>query len=200
MPYILGVSFDYHDAAAALITDDEIIAAAQEERFSRKKNDPDLPLRAIQFCCKQAGISAERLDHVIYYENALLKLERIIKSFSVSPSWEKRRYFEKTLNSWLLKTKYSPVDKLADALSLPRHKISYLHHHQAHAASAFYCSPYDEGTVITLDGVGEFETMTISHGKGNDLNQLASVSFPHSVGLFYSAITAFLGFRVNEDE
>lgn len=200
MTYILGVSFDYHDSAAALISEEGILAAAQEERFSRIKNDAALPVQAIKFCCEQAGIHISQVDHIVHYENALLKLDRIIKMSKETDSLEAKTYLNKTINSWLSKVKYSPADKLSQALEVSKNKISCLEHHQSHAASAFYCSPYEEATVVTLDGVGEYETLTISHGTSKGLKKLVSVSLPHSIGLFYSSVTAFLGFRVNEDE
>jgi carbamoyltransferase len=200
MTYILGVSFDYHDSAAALISDDAIIAAAQEERFSRIKNDSRLPINAIKFCCEQAGIQIDEIDHIVYYENAILKLDRIVQFAKKSSDHINSSSFKKTINAWLRNVKYSPTDKLSDALGMPRKKIHHVEHHQSHAASAFYCSPFEEATVVTLDGVGEYETLTISYGTSEGLKKLGSASLPNSIGLFYSAVTAFLGFRVNEDE
>lgn len=200
MTYILGVSFDYHDSAAALISDDTIIAAAQEERFSRIKNDAALPINAVQFCCEQAEIRIDQIDHVVYYENAILKLDRIVQLAKNSSAHANPSYLKTTINSWLRNVKYSPIDKLSDVLKMSRSKIHFVDHHQSHAASAFYCSPFDEATVVTLDGVGEYETLTISHGTNSGLKKLVSVDLPNSIGLFYSAVTAFLGFRVNEDE
>lgn len=200
MTYILGVSFDYHDSAAALISDDAIIAAAQEERFSRIKNESGLPINAIKFCCEQAEIQINEIAHIIYYENAILKLDRIVQFAKNSSDQANSSFFKKTIKAWLRNVKYSPTDKLSDALEVPRKKIHCVEHHQSHAASAFYCSPFEEATVVTLDGVGEYETLTISHGTKAGLKKLLSVPLPNSIGLFYSAVTAFLGFRVNEDE
>lgn len=199
--YILGVSFDYHDSAAALIKDGKILAAAQEERFSRKKNDAGLPILAIQFCLETAGIQAKDLAAVVHYEEPLLRLDRIIgiKSKESDP-FAMAAYRARTFRSWMTKQKFMPAVRLAKELNIPISRIKNITHHQSHAASAFLCSPFESAAVITLDGVGEYETSTISLGTGNKIKKLSSVRLPHSIGLFYSALTAFLGFKVNEDE
>lgn len=196
---ILGLSFDFHDAAAALVGDEGVIAAAQEERFSRQKNDPRLPRHAIDFCLQQAGITARQLDHVVFYEMPLLKFERILRC-SLRGLPQTLEYFLTTMAAWVHKRKLLVGARIAEALGIPRRRVRYVQHHQAHAASAFFCSSFDEATVVTLDGVGEYETATISIGRGNTLDKIAALELPHSIGLFYSAVTAFLGFEVNEGE
>lgn len=196
---ILGVSFDYHDAAAALICDGRIIAAVQEERFSRRKNDASLPTQAIDFCLEAGALRPGDIDHVVFYEDPILKLDRIVRS-----AWEFRRssrsYMSATLNAWIDKQKYAVVSRLSGRLGLGRRHIHCVGHHESHAGVAFYCSPFSEATVVTVDGVGEYETLSISHGQGQQIHRLVSARLPNSLGLFYSAFTAFLGFRVNEDE
>ena len=146
------------------------------------------------------GIQIDAIDYIVYYENAILKLDRIFQFAKNSSGHTDSDFFKKTIKSWLRNVKYSPTDKLSEAFEVPRKKIHCVEHHQSHAASAFYWSPYEEATVVTLDGVGEYETLTISHGTNAGLKKLVSVPLPNSIGLFYSAVTAFLGFRVNEDE
>jgi len=196
---ILGVSFDYHDAAAALVQDGKVIAASSEERFTRKKNDSRLPENAIIFCCDFAGISFNDLDYVVFYEKTLLRFDRILHA-SLFDARKRKTYLWPTIDSWLAKGKFFPEQRLADFLGLPTSKIKSVKHHQAHAASAFYCSPFEQATVITIDGVGEYESATISKVTREGISCLKSNHVPHSLGLFYSALTAFLGFRVNEDE
>lgn len=197
--YTLGLSFDYHDAAAALLQNGEVIAAAQEERFTRRKNDASMPVQAMAFCLQHAGISADQLAAVVFYEKPLLKFERILKS-----SWdrwpESRNYLTAAFQGWIAKGKFDPIGRIAEHLRIPRHRVHLVQHHQAHAGSAFYCSPFEQAAVITLDGVGEYETLSIAYGEGTRITRLASQRLPHSLGLLYSAFTAYLGFKVNEDE
>lgn len=195
----LGLSFDFHDAAAALVGDQGVIAAAQEERFSRRKNDPQLPRAAVEYCLAQAGASPSDLDDVVFYENSLLKFDRILRHSLVGlPAT--RNYLAATIRSWINKGKLHVGDRIADELGLPRNRIRFVRHHHSHAASAYFCSPFEAATVVTLDGVGEYESATLSVGQGNRLKRIAALKLPHSIGLFYSAITAFLGFEVNEGE
>jgi carbamoyltransferase len=195
---ILGISCYYHDSAAALLMDGELIAAAEEERFSRKKHDFDFPIRSIQFCLEEGGISAQDLDYVVFYEKPFEKFERILMSTlqTYPKAW---KVFRESMATWL-------VDKLwirqaiMGELHIPKEKILFTQHHLSHAASAFFASPFEESAVMTVDGVGEWATATYGEGKGTDINLLKEVRFPHSLGLLYSAFTAFLGFQVNEGE
>jgi carbamoyltransferase len=196
---VLGLSFDYHDSAAALIRDGQVIAAAQEERFSRKKNDPRFPKHAIDFCLEQAGIRAADLDRVIFYEKPFVKFDRIVKA-TLARYPESRNYFRNALRSWSIKKKFLALPRIIEHLGIPFWKVRSVSHHDAHAGAAFFCSPFNEATILTIDGVGEYETMSIAVGRGGRIRKIASMSLPHSIGLFYSAFTAFLGFEVNEGE
>ncbi len=196
---VLGLSFDYHDAAAALVCDGEVVAAAQEERFTRRKHDASLPRRAVAFCLEQAGLDASGLDAVAFYERPLLKFDRIV-SAALSGGSDGAGYLDRTLDTWLRQGKFDARERLIEALGIPGERLAWMDHHQAHAASAFFCSPFDTATVVTIDGVGEYETASVSLGSGTRIEPLASLELPHSLGLFYSAFTAFLGFEVNEGE
>lgn len=196
---ILGLSFDYHDAAAALLADGEIVAAAQEERFTRIKHDERIPVKSIEFCLKHCGIRPGDVDRVVFYEKPLKKLDRILHS-SISDGVVNAAYLNKAMQSWIQSDRLSFAQRIHEETGIDKAKVRSITHHLSHAASAFFCSPFTEATVITLDGVGEWETVTVSVGRGNDLQKLYSISFPDSIGLFYSAFTAFLGFEVNEGE
>ena len=195
---ILGISCYYHDAAAALLRDGDLIAAAEEERFSRKKHDFGFPVGAIRFCLAQGGISAQDLDYVVFYEKPFEKFERILMTIlqTYPKSW---KVFRESMITWL-------VDKLwirhhiEQELGVPREKVLFTQHHAAHAASAFLASPFEEAAILTVDGVGEWATATYGVGRGTDIRLFKEVRFPHSLGLLYSAFTAFLGFEVNEGE
>jgi carbamoyltransferase len=195
---ILGISCFYHDAAAALLVDGELIAAAEEERFSRKKHDSDFPRLAIQYCLETAGITAGDLDYVVFYEKPFVKFERILTTaLQVVPkSW---KVFGDAMTTWLL-DKLWVKNLIRQELGVSADRILFSEHHLSHAASAFLCSPFDEAAILTVDGVGEWATATMGRGKGTDIQLLREVRFPHSVGLLYSAFTAFLGFEVNEGE
>lgn len=195
--YVLGISCFYHDAAACLLKDGAIVAAAEEERFSRIKHDSRFPLRAIDYCLREAGIQPNEIDHVAFYEKPLLKFERILSSYlETFPA--SRRAFVEAMKTWL-------GDKLWTR-SLIRQKLRYRkdivfgEHHLSHASSAFLVSPFDEAAVLTADGVGEWTTTAIGLGSGTGLELLREVRYPHSLGLLYSAFTAYLGFEVNEGE
>jgi carbamoyltransferase len=198
--HILGISAYYHDAAAALLRDGQIVAAAQEERFTRKKNDPDFPANAIAFCLRQAGVDAAQLDAVVFYDKPILKFARMLETYlAVAPGgW---RTFPVVLPSWLgeklnlRKTIREEIPGLAS--SCP---ILFTEHHQAHAASAFYPSPFTEAAILTIDGVGEWATTTIGEGRGSEIKILQELRFPHSLGLLYSAFTYYCGFRINSGE
>lgn len=200
----LGISAFYHDSAAALLQDAGIVAAAQEERFTRKKHDPAFPAQAVKFCLNYGGISLSELDAIVFYEKPFLKFERLLetyytfapkglKSFLTSvPVWLKEKVFMKKL----ITEEFSKFEGF-DAKKL---KFLFSEHHLSHAASAFFPSPFEESAVLTLDGVGEWATASIAHGKGNNITILKELKFPHSVGLLYSAFTYYLGFKVNSGE
>ena len=203
--HILGISCYYHDAAAALLRDGTLVAAAQEERFTRKKNDPGFPEQAIAFCLRQAGIQAGDLDYVVFYEKPFIKVERIISS-ALATFPRSLRVFREALLV-LLKEKLWIKDRIRRHLGIDPARILFVEHHLSHAASAFFCSPFREAAVLTVDGVGEWTTAAMGIGtadwNGGGNNRLAlfqEVRFPHSLGLLYSAFTAFLGFEVNEGE
>jgi len=196
---VLGLSFDYHDSAAAIIVDGNVVAAAQEERFSRIKNDASYPRQAIQFCLDYAQLAPCDLAAVIFYEKPARKLERIVTN-ALAHFPRSSSYLYETLKTWAVLRKHAVDTRISEELGIPRSRIVFIDHHLSHAASAFCCSPYEEATVVTIDGVGEYETCTVSHATDRVITKLASTSTPHSIGLLYSAITAFLGFRVNEDE
>jgi len=195
---ILGISCFYHDAAAALIQDGQLVAAAEEERFSRKKHDSDFPRLAIRYCLEVAGLTASDLDYVVFYEKPFVKFERILTtSLQVVPkSW---KVFGDAMTTWLL-DKLWVKNLIRQEMAIPSSRILFSEHHLSHAASTFLCSPFDEAAILTVDGVGEWATATMGRGKGTEIKLLREVRFPHSVGLLYSAFTAFLGFEVNEGE
>jgi len=202
---ILGVSFFYHDAAAALLQDGVLVAAAQEERFSRIKHDAGFPARAIQFCLKQAGIGAPDIDYAVFYEKPLVKFERILTS-AVGTFPRSARSFSEAMITWF-NQKLWIKNRLREHLRLPPCKLLFVDHHTAHAASAMFCSPFREAALLTVDGVGEWTTSATGTAKadwnGKDENAIRlshEIRFPHSLGLLYSAFTAFLGFDVNEGE
>jgi len=198
--HILGISAYYHDSAAALLVDGRIAAAAQEERFSRKKNDERFPRNAVAFCLKRAGLEVSQLDAVVFYDKPITKFARMLESYlAVAPGgWFT---FPRVLPTWLGEkldlrgTIRYELPGLAE-----RCPILFTEHHQAHAASAFFPSPFAEAAILTVDGVGEWATTTIGVGKANDVTLLEELRFPHSLGLLYSAFTAYCGFRINSGE
>lgn len=197
---ILGLSCYYHDSAAALLQDGILVAAAQEERFSRVKNDPSFPRLAIRFCLEQAGLRQEELDYVVLHEKPLLKFERFLTS--TLRYWPKAgSLFQDGSIAWM-KEKLWIRAKIAEQLGVNREKILFAEHHVAHAASAFFCSPFQEAAILTVDGVGEWATAALGVATSSPCNILLSheMRFPDSLGLFYSTLTSFLGFEVNEGE
>ena len=204
MTSVLGISAFYHDSAAAIIVDGEIIAAAQEERFTRKKHDANYPKNAINYVLKEACLKLSEINHIVFYEKPFLKFERLLetyvgfspsgfKSFSMSmPLWLSEKLFQKKMLFDALKEQDNNFNDIK--------KINFSEHHLSHAASAFFSSPYEEAIILTLDGVGEWATTTVSLGKNNKINILKEIHFPHSLGLLYSAFTYFLGFKVNSGE
>ncbi|MBF0587626.1 MAG: carbamoyltransferase [Magnetococcales bacterium] len=201
---ILGISAFYHDSAAALVRDGQVIAAAQEERFTRKKHDPAFPARAIVSCLEQDGVRLSELDHVVFYDKPFLKFERLMetylafaprgfKSFRMAMLvWIKEKLFQKKL----LVDELTKIDAGFDA----QRQLLFTEHHQSHAASAFYPSPFEEAVALTMDGVGEWATTSVGIGQGNRLELTREIHFPHSLGLLYSAFTYYTGFRVNSGE
>jgi carbamoyltransferase len=201
---ILGISAFYHDSAAAIIEDGQIIAAAQEERFTRKKHDPNFPANAVAFCLEYAGVKIDQLDAIAFYDKPLLKFERLLETYyafvpkglssfiTAIPVWLKEKMFLKRLI----------FEELAKVQTFDKKKIKLLfpEHHLSHAASAYYPSPFDEAAILTIDGVGEWATASICYGNGKDVKILKELKFPHSLGLLYSAFTYFLGFKVNSGE
>lgn len=201
---ILGISAFYHDSAAALVVDGKIVAAAQEERFTRKKHDDRFPAHAVRYCLEEAGIDVGHLDAVAFYDKPLLKFERLLETYyAFAPGGFGS--FMKAMPVWVggkLSTRKLLRDGLRDAGATGKEKLKLLfpEHHLSHAASAFYPSPFEEAAILTIDGVGEWSTASICHGKGKGIELLRELKFPHSVGLLYSAFTYFLGFRVNSGE
>lgn len=196
---ILGLSAFYHDSAAALLVDGEIIAAAQEERFTRIKHDQAFPAQAVSFCLNEAGIEADDLDYVVFYEKPLLKFDRLLETYlAFAPSGLKS--FMMAMPQWLKTKLHLPREIRKSLGGAFQKRIAFTSHHESHAASAYYSSPFTEAAVLTMDGVGEWETATIGHGTGNRLHLLKTLRFPHSIGLLYSAFTYFCGFRVNSGE
>jgi carbamoyltransferase len=195
---ILGISCYYHDAAAALLRDGQLVAAAEEERFSRIKHDFSFPKNAIQFCLDTAGIRGSDLDYVVFFEKPFRKFDRILATVlqTYPQSW---KVFRESMITWML-DKLWVGSTIESELSIPKEKVLFCQHHLSHAASAFLCSPFDEAAILTVDGVGEWVTGTYGVGRGSDIRLLRQMEFPHSLGLLYSAFTAFLGFEVNEGE
>lgn len=201
---VVGISAFYHDSAVALVRDGDIVAAAQEERFTRRKHDAEFPLNALQSCLRQAGVAAEQVDYVVFYDKPFLKFERLLetylafaprgfRSFRIAlPVWLREKLFLKDLLARRLK-RLSPTVNWPD-------KLLFGEHHLSHAASAFYPSPFDEAAILTLDGVGEWATSSFAIGSGSRLEIHKEIHFPHSLGLLYSAFTYYTGFKVNSGE
>src|SRR5690349_7261816 len=195
---ILGISCYFHDAAAALLRDGRLVAAAEEERFTRKKHDYEFPQHAIDFCLKTDGIRVADLDYVVFFEKPFLKIERILLS-SMQTFPRSSRVFREAMITWLC-DKLWIKHLIQKQLGVAPSKILFSEHHLSHAASAFFCSPFEEAAILTVDGVGEWTTASFGVGKGTQVRLLKEIRFPHSLGLLYSAFTAFLGFEVNEGE
>lgn len=201
---ILGISAFYHDSAAALVEDGRIVAAAQEERFTRRKHDAGFPRHAIEYCLGEPGGSLAEVDHVAFYDKPFLKFERLLETYvafaprgftsfsKAMPLWLREKLFQKSLLKRRLKA-YAPAYDWEG-------RLLFAEHHQSHAASAFFASPFEEAAVLTMDGVGEWATTSVSVGTGNQLTMRKEIHFPHSLGLLYSAFTYFTGFKVNSGE
>jgi carbamoyltransferase len=199
MTTILGISAFYHDSAAALVVDGEIVAAAQEERFTRKKHDHRVPVNAIQFCLDQAGLTVADIDHVGFYDKPLLKFERLLETYlAYAPAGFPS--FLRAMPLWLKQKLYIPREIDQGLNKQFGKRYVFTEHHESHAASAFFPSPFDEAAVMTLDGVGEWATASFGVGRGNRLHLSHELRFPHSLGLLYSAFTYFTGFKVNSGE
>ncbi|HSG29983.1 MAG TPA: carbamoyltransferase [Thermodesulfobacteriota bacterium] len=196
--YILGISCFFHDSAAAILKDGKLIAAAEEERFSRIKHDFEFPDNAIDFCLEFAGIDAEQLDYVVFFEKPFVKFERLLLS-TLQNFPRSTKLFREAMITWL-GDKLWVKNYLIKKLNISQSKILFSDHHLSHASSSFFCSPFEKSAIITIDGVGEWTTATIGVGEGSDIKILKEINFPHSIGLLYSAFTAFLGFEVNEGE
>ena len=215
--YILGISAYYHDAGVALIKDEEIVCAVQEERFTRKKQDDSFPKESIKYCLKEAGISLDEIDYITFYDKPFIKFERLLStylaeapkgfsSFLLSiPVWLKDKLFLKETLAREFKKLfvelYPEQEKEAKAFKKRMlEKCMFGEHHQSHAGSAFYPSPFEEAAILTIDGVGEWTTTSLAYGKGNTITFLKEINFPHSLGLLYSAFTYYTGFKVNSGE
>ncbi|MCL5028655.1 MAG: carbamoyltransferase [Bacteroidetes bacterium] len=195
--YILGISAFYHDSAACLVKDGKIISAAQEERFTRKKHDYNFPSNAIKFCLEYSGIDSSKLDLVAFYDKPFLKFERLLETYiTYAPVGIKS--FIKAMPLWI-KQKLWMKDYIQKELNY-NGKIIFPEHHESHAASAFYPSPFHEAAILTMDGVGEWTTTSFGIGRGNEIELLEEIKFPHSLGLLYSAFTYYMGFKVNSGE
>ncbi len=198
MTAILGISAHYHDAAAAILVDGEVVAAAQEERFTRRKHDPRFPLSAIEYCLREADLVPSDVDRVAFYDKPLLKFDRFLET-ALDQSPFGLRSFVRNVPEWLHERLRVP-DAVRQALSGRRVPIVYPEHHESHAASAFFPSPFEEAAILTIDGVGEWATATVGVGRGNRVELREELRFPHSLGLLYSAFTEYCGFRVNSGE
>ena len=200
MTRILGLSAFYHDSAASLVVDGEIVAAAQEERFTRKKHDPAFPARAAEFCLAQAGVRVDQLDYIAFYEKPLRKFERLLETYlAFAPAGF--RSFSTAIPIWLKdKTRQSALIRQGLGAASKNIPIVFTDHHESHAASAFFPSPFESAAIMTLDGVGEWSTTTLGVGHGNRIELTRELRFPHSLGLLYSAFTYYCGFRVNSGE
>jgi carbamoyltransferase len=196
--YVLGISAYYHDSAACLVKDGELIAAAQEERFTRKKHDARFPRNAVDYCLREAGITTSNIDHVAFYDKPLLKFERLVQTY-LGTAPKGLRSFVMAMPVWL-KEKLGTAGLIRKELPGYKRKILFGEHHESHAASAYYPSPFPEAAILTIDGVGEWATTTFGRGKGNELEILGEINFPHSIGLLYSAFTYYTGFKVNSGE
>jgi carbamoyltransferase len=202
--YILGVSAFYHDSAAVILENDKIIAAVQEERFTRKKQDSSFPKESIKYCLNQSGLTLNDLDAIVFYDKPFLKFERILETYNVHapkglksfinsmPIWIKEKLFLKKL----IKKNLREIEEI----NFNNVKLLFSEHHLSHSGSAFFPSPFEEAAILTIDGVGEWATVSISHGNKNKISLLKELKFPHSVGLLYSAFTYYLGFKVNSGE
>jgi carbamoyltransferase len=197
---VLGISAFYHDSAAALVIDGAIVAAAQEERFTRKKHDPGFPSRAVEYCLKEAGLSVDDLTYIVFYEKPLRKFDRLLETY-LAYAPDGLRSFSMAMPVWLKeKTRLKKIIRTGLGNGHVGAPIVFTSHHESHAASAFFPSPFEEAAILTLDGVGEWTTTAIGVGSGNKMQLTRELQFPHSLGLLYSAFTYYCGFKVNSGE
>lgn len=199
MTTILGLSAFYHDSAAALVVDGEIVAAAQEERFTRRKHDHEFPAHAIDYCLEEAGLTPDQLDYVAFYDKPFLKFERLLETY-LSYAPRGFRSFAKAMPLWLKQKLHLPREIRKGLQGKYEKRIIFTEHHESHAASAFFPSPFEEAAILTLDGVGEWATASFGTGRGSRMELTHELRFPHSIGLLYSAFTYYTGFRVNSGE
>ncbi len=199
MTHILGLSAFYHDSAASLLADGDIVAAVQEERFTREKYDPRFPKHSIEYCLAEARITPETLDYVAFYEQPLTKFERLLETYAAyAPAGFAS--FRQALPVWLRQKLHLSREIRKGLDGRFKGRIFYPSHHESHAASAFFPSPFEEAAILTLDGVGEWSTTMIGRGQGNRVELTKEIRFPHSLGLLYSAFTYYCGFKVNSGE
>ena len=196
---ILGISAYYHDSAAALVVDGGIVAAAQEERFTRIKHDPGFPTHAVDYCLREGGLKPGDVDYVVFYDKPLLKFDRLLETY-VAYAPAGLRSFLMAMPLWLKRKLHLPREIKKSLHGAYGRRIAFTSHHESHAACAFFPSPFDEAAILTLDGVGEWDTASIGMGRGNRIELLKTLHFPHSLGLLYSAFTYFCGFKVNSGE
>ncbi len=196
---ILGLSAFYHDSAAALVVDGKIVAAAQEERFSRIKHDDAFPAQAIEYCLREGGLCIEDIDHVVFYEKPLLKFERLLETYLATAPASFRSFLQ-AMPVWFHQKLHLPREMNRGLQGRYRHAYVYTEHHESHAASAFYPSPFAEAAILTVDGVGEWATASLGRGEGHRISLTHELQFPHSLGLLYSAFTYYCGFKVNAGE
>jgi carbamoyltransferase len=196
---IIGISAFYHDSAAALVCDGQIIAAAQEERFTRRKHDPGFPSLALQYCLSEAALRPADIDYVVFYEKPLVKFERLLETYLAhAPAGFES--FQEAIPLWA-RVKLHLKAKILDELGAQfRGEVCFVDHHESHAASAFFPSPFEHAAILTLDAVGEWSTSSIGMGRGNAVSLLREMRFPHSLGMLYSAFTYYTGFKVNSGE
>ena len=197
--YILGISAFYHDSAAVLLCDGEIVGAAQEERFTRKKHDPAFPKKAVEFCLGGAGIRAEDIDFVAFYDKPILKFHRLLETY-IAFAPVGLQSFRKAIPTWLGEKLHMRRMLTKELGCKPKNRYIFPEHHESHAASAFFPSPFEDAAIITMDGVGEWATTSIGVGEGNHVKLIREIRFPHSLGLLYSAFTYYCGFKVNSGE
>ncbi|HLD41591.1 MAG TPA: carbamoyltransferase N-terminal domain-containing protein, partial [archaeon] len=195
--YILGISCYYHDASAALLKDGKIVAAAEEERFTRKKHDTSFPINAVKYCLKSQKIAIDDVEYIGFYEKPFLKFERLLSQYIDTFPWS-YKVFLSSMPSWI-NEKLRVVSKIRKELKY-KGDVLFVDHHMAHAASSFLPSPFEKAAILTADGVGEWTTTAYGLGEGNEITLMKEIKFPHSIGLLYSTITAYLGFSVNNSE
>jgi carbamoyltransferase len=195
---VLGLAFYYHDSSAALVKDGVLVAASAEERFSRKKHDSGFPSLAVDFCLETAGLTMADIDHVVFYEKPFIKFERMLLT-AMSTFPRSASVFRESMQRWI-SDKLWIKSMMSKRLGIPASKFLFADHHMSHAASSYFTSPFDESAILTVDGAGEWTTSTMGVGKGNKIELIKEMRFPHSLGLLYSAFTAYCGFEINEGE